>query len=150
VPASLLRPCLRSRSSFLSFPSFPLRAQYIDFTVQPGASFTHAVPPGMSTVFCYVYSGAGTFGAERRPSSDGDMLVMSPDGTQLTFACPDSSGGGASAPLCFLLLAGAPLREPIARHGPFVMNTRAEIQTAFAEYQAGTFIKHKASMAVFK
>ena len=140
-------PLLRIHFTHLLSLSVPLSLppQYIDFILQPGASFTHAVPPGMATAFCYVYSGAGTFGAERRPSSEGDMLLMTPDGAQVTFACAE---GGA--PLCVLFLAGAPLREPIARHGPFVMNTRAELQTAFSEYQAGTFIKHKASMAVFK
>jgi redox-sensitive bicupin YhaK (pirin superfamily) len=120
--------------------------QYIDFVAQPGASFTHAVPAAMSTVFCYVYSGEGVFGAEARAAAEGDMMVMTPEGGSLRFSVPE----GAQQPLRFLLLAGAPLREPVVRHGPFVMNTRAQIQTAFQEYQNGTFIKHRATMAEFK
>ena len=120
---------------------------YVEFVVQPGASFAHALPAELATVFCYVTSGDGVFGPEAAPktATEGDMLVMSPDGDAVRFAAPAS----ASKPLLFLLLAGAPIREPIVRHGPFVMNTRAEIQNCFAEYQAGTFIKHKGTMATF-
>jgi redox-sensitive bicupin YhaK (pirin superfamily) len=78
------------------------------------------------------------------------MLTLSPAGTSLTFSCADRDAeGAAAAPLLVLLVAGKPLREPIARHGPFVMNSRAELQTAFAEYQNGTFIKHKATQVAF-
>ena len=42
----------------------------------------------------------------------------------------------------FLLVSGKPLREPVAWHGPIVMNTREELQRAFAEYQDGTFLRH--------
>lgn len=43
--------------------------------------------------------------------------------------------------LRFLLVSGLPLREPVAWHGPIVMNTQEELETAFAEYRAGTFLK---------
>ena len=100
----------------------------------------------MATAFCYVSSGAGTFGAaEKRAAADGNMVVLSADGAAITFACAE----GSAEPLCFLFLAGRPIKEPIVRHGPFVMNTRAEIQQCFMEYQAGTFIKHRAKMATF-
>ena len=42
----------------------------------------------------------------------------------------------------FLLMSGRPLGEPVAWRGPIVMNTQEELQTAFREYRAGTFIKH--------
>jgi redox-sensitive bicupin YhaK (pirin superfamily) len=44
----------------------------------------------------------------------------------------------------FLLISGAPLREPVAWHGPIVMNTREELQTAFRELNTGEFIKEGA------
>jgi len=48
----------------------------------------------------------------------------------------------AASPVRFLLVSGRPLGEPIAWRGPIVMNTQEELQTAFREYRAGTFIKH--------
>ena len=44
-------------------------------------------------------------------------------------------------PVRFLLVSGKPLKEPVAWYGPIVMNTQEELKTAFAEFQAGTFIK---------
>ena len=45
-------------------------------------------------------------------------------------------------PVRFLLVAGRPLKEPVAWHGPIVMNTQDELRTAFREYEQGTFAKH--------
>ena len=113
--------------------------QYLDFTVSPGASYSHPVPETMATCFCYVSSGTGTFGPQARPAGQGAMVVFSADGGEVIFT-------GGDQELSFLLLAGQPIREPVARQGPFVMNTRAELETAFREYQNGTFIKEKATM----
>ena len=61
------------------------------------------------------------------------MAVLRHDGDQVRLAVPADAEGPTSA----LLIAGEPLREPVARYGPFVMNTRAEIHEAVRDYQAG-------------
>ena len=60
-------------------------------------------------------------------------MAMLGDGDLIGIAVADE----ASAPADLLLLAGQPLNEPVARYGPFVMNTRAEIEQAFRDYQSG-------------
>jgi quercetin 2,3-dioxygenase len=78
----------------------------------------------------YVLAGSGTVGLDKRPIEMGQLAVFGA-GDALTFA------GGPQAELDVLLLGGQPIREPIAAYGPFVMNTRAELQQAFDDYQAG-------------
>jgi len=64
------------------------------------------------------------------------MVIFHKDGDSIQINNP------AERPLDFLLLAGEPIGEPVVRAGPFVMNTRAELQQAVAELNDGTFIKH--------
>ena len=83
----------------------------------------------------YVLAGQGTVGLDERPTGegqmavhvDGDFLVLSANATQ------DSRTRAFEV----LILGGEPIREPVATYGPFVMNTRAELQQAFDDYQAG-------------
>lgn len=106
--------------------------KFIDVTVPAGAAFRELVPRG-HTAFAYVDHGEVRFGPEQTPArapalvifGDGDMVEAS--------AGPD---GGR-----FLLAAARPLGEPIARHGPFVMNTRAEIEQALQDLRTGRFIR---------
>ncbi|KAJ1617240.1 pirin protein [Pavlovales sp. CCMP2436] len=106
--------------------------QCIDFMCEAGGKFSHQLPAGMSTCVVHVYEGEGDVKGELSIS---DMLLIG-KGDALVFEAGAKGGS-------FLCLAGAPINEPIVWHGPFVMNTQAEIRQCFADLQAGTFIKHK-------
>jgi len=85
-------------------------------------------------VFAYVFAGRGKFGDERREAAEHQMVVFKNDGDEISFASV-----GSREPLEFLLIGGVPLREPVVRYGPFVMNTKEEIAQAIADYQRGRF-----------
>ena len=105
---------------------------YIDVNLEPGAEFTHAVPFG-HTVVAYVFEGTGTFGPE--PPISAVKMVLFSEGDQIRAqAAPDSN-------FRFMLMAGAPFKEPIVPYGPFVMNTVEEIQQALVDLRNGTFVK---------
>ena len=102
-----------------------------DWTLQPGASVD--VPlPNDHDVFAYVFRGEMLAGEKRTPVSEGKAVVFGAgDGVRLAVA-PDAKG-----PARLLLLGGVPLHEPVARYGPFVMNTPEEIHQAIVDFQAG-------------
>jgi len=83
----------------------------------------------------YVLSGSGTVGAERRPISTGQLAVYGPGETITVSGALHQESRHAS--LDVIVLGGAPIREPVAWGGPFVMNTREEVLQAFEDYQAG-------------
>ena len=107
---------------------------YLDVTIPAGVSFSHPVINGHSA-FTYIFEGPAKV---RAANGDGEKLVQSPkllvwgEGDAIQVASTDS-------PARLLLVCGAPLNEPIARYGPFVMNTRAEIEQTLRELQQGTF-----------
>ena len=104
---------------------------YIDVSLAAGASFTQPVPRGHSA-FAYIFAGEARFGAEDSTLVGGPKLVVWDDGDSI-----EVRAGGQ--PARFLLVSGAPLNEPVARYGPFVMNTQAEIRQTLQELQQGTF-----------
>jgi redox-sensitive bicupin YhaK (pirin superfamily) len=104
--------------------------QYLHFTIQPGGRIVQRVPRDYNA-FAYVIEGAGTVGPEDRPVTRRQMVMLANDGDDVSIT------GTGSQPLDVLLIAGLPLREPVARYGPFVMNTRAELLQAVDDFQNG-------------
>jgi redox-sensitive bicupin YhaK (pirin superfamily) len=107
---------------------------FIDVTLPGGTAFRERVPRG-HTAFAYVDRGAVRFGPEQT-TVQAPGLVIFADGDAVE-ARAAASGGR------FLLAAARPLHEPIARYGPFVMNTRAEIEETLADLRSGHFIRHE-------
>ena len=105
---------------------------YLDVTLPPGASFTHT-DPADHNVFTYIFRGKGLFGATHS-AVEAPQLVIYDRGEVVNVQAMEA---GAR----FLLVSGQPLGEPIARYGPFVMNTNAEIEQILMELRNGTFIK---------
>jgi len=83
----------------------------------------------------YVLAGRGSVGAERRPVRMGQLAVFGP-GDVIEVAADDSQES-RSPSLELYVMGGRPIREPVAAYGPFVMNTREELLTAFEDFQAG-------------
>lgn len=73
------------------------------------------------------------FGAAGERAGDGQMVLFAQDGDEVRIENPVD----AKAMLEVLLIAGVPLNEPVARYGPFVMNTQVEIRQAIEDYQQG-------------
>ena len=105
---------------------------YLHYRIAPGGAVTQQVP-GSYNGFAYVVEGDGLFGAEGEHAEDGQMVLFAQDGDEVSIENPAE----AKATLEVLLIAGVPLNEPVARYGPFVMNTQAEIRQAFEDYQLG-------------
>jgi redox-sensitive bicupin YhaK (pirin superfamily) len=107
---------------------------YMDVTIPPHSNFTRAIA-SVNTAFAYVFQGEAKF-------SDGDaekVLIRSPqlvvwgEGDFVDIATDES-------PARCLLVSGKPLGEPVARYGPFVMNTREEIEQAVRDLRQGSFV----------
>lgn len=103
---------------------------YLDCELAPGAALEQPAPSEYN-VFAYVVEGEGTFGSSRRPARRHEMVQFAADGDAVRIEA------AAGATLRVLLIGGVPLNEPVARYGPFVMNSRAELVQAFEDYQAG-------------
>ncbi|NKB90368.1 MAG: pirin family protein [Acidobacteria bacterium] len=133
--------------------------QYVDISVPPGVKRSIPVETGRHA-FAYVFAGSGHFfgasdpmraptewvdgngsepldghqtGLSAGTDTDNRSLVLFDRGDTVTVQAGEQG-------LRFLLASGQPLREPVAWHGPIVMNTRAEIVKAYEELEAGTFL----------
>jgi quercetin 2,3-dioxygenase len=125
--------------------------QYLDISVPPGKRKTFKVDTWRKA-FAYVFAGSGTFRDAAAPKgvllekevrgqevnirdlSGNRTLVEFGTGDEVTVQAGDDG-------VRFLLISGAPIQEPVAWHGPIVMNTQAELQQAMADLRNGTFIK---------
>jgi redox-sensitive bicupin YhaK (pirin superfamily) len=108
---------------------------YLHATVSPGARLTTPWPEDFNAMV-YVLSGRGTIAPEHRPLVESQLGVFGP-GAALTMRAADHQPANAPTGWEILVLGGWPINEPIARYGPFVMNTREEIIEAITDYQAG-------------
>lgn len=104
---------------------------YLDVFVPPHASFTRQIERG-HTAFAYVFEGEAKFAEDGTTISHPKLIVWS-DGDYVKVITAES-------PVRFLLVSGKPLHESIARYGPFVMNTREEIEQALLDLRQGTFV----------
>jgi redox-sensitive bicupin YhaK (pirin superfamily) len=101
---------------------------FLDLTVSADGATSVPVEPG-DQAFVYVFEGDARIGTAKTSVSAGQIAVLD-DGDSV-----DVAGG----PARLILVAGKPLREPVAKMGPFVMNTQAELRQAVLDYQAGRF-----------
>ncbi|MEI6208391.1 MAG: pirin family protein [Desulfuromonadales bacterium] len=111
-----------------------IEPELLDISIPAGTSYYHSLPEG-HTAFVYILSGEGFFddgGVVHRPET---VLLFERTGHAVRVETRET-------PVRFLFVAGKPLGEPVAWGGPIVMNTREELDIAFAEHKNGTFIKH--------
>jgi hypothetical protein len=107
---------------------------YWDVHLEPGAAFEAALPAGHNA-FLYAYEGEAFVGADKKPLPHRAAGLLS-TGDRLSIVAGDT---GARV----LVLAGKPIGEPVVQYGPFVMNTREEIEQAIADYQAGALAREQ-------
>lgn len=122
---------------------------YLDVAVPPGVRRTLPVETARNA-FAYVFAGSGKFGRASGPiaaptervgpaaapaagEADNRALVLFDSGDEVTVQAGEEG-------IRFLLVSGEPLREPVAWHGPIVMNTQEQLRQAFAELDGGTFL----------
>jgi redox-sensitive bicupin YhaK (pirin superfamily) len=112
------------------------KVTYLDIKLQPETSFSTQVPD-THTAFLYVFEGE----LQAAGNTQIDKHNMAVLGSGDTFTVKSGKNGAR-----FILVAGKPLGEPIVQYGPFVMNSRSEIEQAFADYQSGQLVRSKAEM----
>jgi len=125
--------------------------QYIDVSVPPGKRKSLPVETTRHA-FAYVFAGSGRFCNASAPldvptegvgwsdtslseEADNRSLVLFDRGDEVSIQAGEKG-------IRFLLVSGTPIEEPVAWYGPIVMNTQEQLQQAFAEFKAGTFLKH--------
>jgi redox-sensitive bicupin YhaK (pirin superfamily) len=111
---------------------------YMDVALDPGVEFSLPVPPEHTAV-AYLFAGEAFFGLD--DNNEGDRveavhMVVFGKGDRLRVRASENSSAR------FMLIAGGPFREPIVPYGPFVMNTKEEIQQALWDLRNGAFVQN--------
>jgi len=104
---------------------------FLDVQLAPHAEFEHRIPKELNA-FAYVYEGELRIGSPLQEASKQAAIVL---GSGDDFKAKAGAQGAQ-----FIILAALPLHEPIVQYGPFVMNTRAEIEQAIDDYQNNRFV----------
>ena len=102
---------------------------YLDYAVNPGGTVELEVPRD-NNIMLYVYEGVVQVGEDAQLLNAGNLGMLD-EGSVVRFS------NTSSTPAKLLVLGGKPINEPVARYGPFVMNTRDEVFQAFDDYNAG-------------
>ena len=113
--------------------------QIIDYEIDGNTSHTHEIPSDHDNCIVYIYRGSGII-------SDTKVIrnaVLRFDGTDPTKRCFDITNYLASEVLGIIIFSGKMIKEKIAWHGPFVMNSDAEIQKTISDYRSGHFLKKR-------
>ena len=110
-----------------------IKPWFFDVKAEPGAEFKLKVRPE-DNVLCSVFEGSGSFEGKKGAALAPGQLAVLEDGDSL--ACAAGPGG-----LRFMLMAGKPLKEPVAWRGSIVMNTESELKRAYEEYRKGKSLK---------
>jgi quercetin 2,3-dioxygenase len=107
---------------------------YVHFTLQPGARTVLSVPKEYNT-FAYVVGGQSNFGPNNNQKEvhRGQMVIFENNGDQIEVKASKNT----KSPFDILVIGGTPINEPIARYGPFVMNTKEEVYQAIQDYNDG-------------
>ncbi|NWG87941.1 MAG: pirin family protein [Hydrogenophilaceae bacterium] len=111
------------------------KVQYLDVSLEAGVAFSRELDPA-ATAFVYVFEGSASLDGSELPQHRLAVLGAG-DSVELT-------AGEAGAR--FILVAGLPLNEPIVQYGPFVMNSREEIEQAMQDYRDDRLVQKKATM----
>ena len=108
---------------------------YLDIELQPNTVFTHEIQEDHNA-FAYIIKGSGFFDKNMNKKLGNETLIVYKNGSRVSISTEKD-------PVRFLLVSGKPIREAVAWRGPIVMNTEAELETAFNEFYNGKFIKYK-------
>ncbi|MCP4294199.1 MAG: pirin family protein, partial [Proteobacteria bacterium] len=104
---------------------------YLDVNVKGGEGFQHSLPQKNNS-FLYLFKGSGKSGNENIPENS--LFTLNQQENKINFHAGEE---GAR----FIVVSGLPINEPISRYGPFVMNTRDEINQAMSDFQSNNFVR---------